>query len=291
MHATLVVTLGSGIAWAGFDLTRKHVSRDIKPVPLVTVLSLAQVPFFVALALLSPRSLAVDHGYWGPAALSVTLAVVGNLLFVRALRSAPASVVLPLLSLTPVFSGLAAAIALRERPSTWQLAGSILVMMGAVAMGVLREPLASGGARHGSSLGATSLMVLVAIVWSVLGVTDKECLVHAPLAVHGAIRGASVATVLLAVLAARGGGFDLAAMARRRRSLVFAALVACVAMFLELVALGTVMVSIQESVKRAVGTIASFAIGRIVFGEAITAPKVLAASILTGGVVLLQLRA
>ena len=123
------------------------------------------------------------------------------------------------------------------------------------------------------------------------GVTDKECLVHAPLAVHGAIRGASVATVLLAVLAARGGGFDLAAMARRRRSLVFAALVACVAMFLELVALGTVMVSIQESVKRAVGTIASFAIGRIVFGEAITAPKVLAASILTGGVVLLQLRA
>jgi drug/metabolite transporter (DMT)-like permease len=283
-----LVTVGSGLAWASFDLTRKHISRDVEPLPLATILALAQLPFFAIAWLVLPQARTLDDGYWLPALVSVGLASAGNLLFLWALRTAPVSLVLPLLALTPMFSAVAAALALGERPSGFQVTGGAFVVLGAIGMARLREP---GAANHTTASGPmpTLLMVVVAIVWSVLGVTDKQCLLHASLPLHGALRSLGVGSVLLGVLWLTQRGRPLRAIAERGRSIAIASIVACVAMLLELVALSTVMVSVQESVKRAIGTIAAFAAGRIVFRERITPAKAAAAAMLTAGVVLLHI--
>src|SRR6266849_3381929 len=101
----LLLVVFSSLGWAGFDLLRKLLVREVAPVALLLMLTLGAVPLFAAWVWIDGVA-APASGYLAPALGSVVLNVVANLLFLHGMRIAPLSVAIPLLSLTPVFTTL-----------------------------------------------------------------------------------------------------------------------------------------------------------------------------------------
>src|SRR4028118_1569722 len=131
----LLLVLAASVASSGFDLFRKMLVRDLAPVPMVFLLATASVPLFgAAVAFGGPVD--VQGAYWWPALGSVARTVVANLTFLEAVRISPLSVTVPLLSLTPVFTALLGFGLLGERLEPLQIAGIVLVVIGAFWLNV-----------------------------------------------------------------------------------------------------------------------------------------------------------
>ncbi len=138
----LAVTLGASLAWSGFDSLRKALVRRLAPLPLLFLLTAASLPALAIWAFLDGRAgrAALTPGYLAPALASIVLSVVSNLAFVEALRRAPLSSTVPLLSLTPVFSALLAIPLLGELPTPITALGILLVVLGAFWLQSRRNP-------------------------------------------------------------------------------------------------------------------------------------------------------
>ena len=146
----VVYGLGTSVAYAGFLLLLRHGSRDLRRVagPLFdatlvgAVLSAAMGPFAGGLDLVPSWP---AHGWL--VVLALTSQVVGWLLIAVSLPRVAAALTSVILLLQPVASvGLSAAV-LDERPSSVQLLGCAIVLVGVVAATAgrrAREPVAEG---------------------------------------------------------------------------------------------------------------------------------------------------
>jgi hypothetical protein len=92
----LLLVVACGLGWAGFDLTRKMLVREIPPVALVFLLTVGSVPLFGAW-MVAQGAAGPAASYWAPALASVVLNCVANLLFLGSMRIAPLSMTIPLL--------------------------------------------------------------------------------------------------------------------------------------------------------------------------------------------------
>lgn len=284
---SLVLVLVSSFAWAGFDLMRKLLAREIGPLPLLALQCLASAPLFALWAAFQ-GGFSVGPGYWAPAFGSVVLNVVANLLFLEALRTGELSIAVPLLSLTPAFAALVAIPLLGERPTLLDACGISLVVIGAF---VLQAP-GGGGAWTWRSLLAhrgLRLMAGTALLWSLTIPLDKLAVFRAHPPVHGLLLNLGVAAAALALLAQRGQLHRLAEV--RRTPLLFLAGigVSVVALGAQFAAFQTVWVSIVETLKRTIGNLSAVVVGRLAFGEAVTPRKLAAVVLMAGGVALILL--
>jgi len=292
MALGLALALGCALAWGAFDAWRKRLSVVLPAMPLVVLLSLGQVPFFAGWAWLSGARIA-SEAYWAPGLGSVALNVVGNLAFMHAIGVSPLSLTIPLLAFVPVFTTGLALLVLGEVPGLGQWLGIGLVVLGAGLLDT--DPHRSGGWR--GRLGAlrrepgTLPMLLTAAAWAGTLVLDKRALAHAHPALHGLVIVAAMAVVIGAVLAVRGQLGQLRAVRRVGGPFVVALGTGVVAMVVQLLAIPLVMLAALEAIKRAVGLVTAVALGRLMFGEPVTGPKVMAvvamglgaAAVLLGG--------
>lgn len=285
---TLLLVLSSSFAWSGLDTLRKALLREVEPVPLLVLLTVASVPPFALWVALTPGSAVAAERlltapYLLPAAGTVLLNLVANVFFMRAVRLSPLSLTIPLLSLTPVFATLLAIPLLGERPGFAAAIGVLLVVGGAFWL----------NAGRGFSLAAlrrepgVPLMAMTALAWSLTIPFDKLGVRQVGAPLHGLVLNAGVALGLLALLAA-GGRFSQLAEVRRVPGLfALGVAVSVLALGLQLLALSRVAVGLVDSVKRFTGNVMAVAMGRIVFGEAITPRKLLAALVMAAGVALI----
>lgn len=283
----------ASLSWAAVDSLRKALVREIPPVPLLFLLTAAAtVPFLVWAALGGPPWGALAHrAYLVPAVASVVLNVGANLAFLQALRVSPLSVVVPLLSLTPVFATLLAVPLLGERLGPAGLAGVALVVAGAFWLHAPRSGAADGPRSVRGSLrepGAL-LAAFTAFAWSLTLPLDKLAAQEAGAPLHGAVLNAGVAAGLLAVLLARRELASLAAVRRVPGLFLLAVGMSALALALQLVALRFVLVAWVETTKRCVGNLSAVLVGRALFGEPVTARKLLAVALMAAGVSLLFL--
>ncbi len=289
------VLVSCALAWASFDFLRKTLLQWMDPMPLVFLLTALQTPLF---ALWAAGSGAAGPGrgevwlYALPAAASVALNVVSNVLFVVAIKVSPLSLTIPLLSLTPVFTTLLAVPILGQVPRPVQVVGIGLVVVGALALH--RRPRGEGGDGEPPwrafvrERGAV-LMAAVALMWSITPPLDKLAIDRSSPAFHGLVLSGGVALGLGLILAARGRLRGVTA-GRRHPGLLVAALAAStVALALQLVAIQIVLVSIVETVKRGIGNAAAVAVGGGVFGERVGAAQWLAVALMAAGVALILL--
>jgi drug/metabolite transporter (DMT)-like permease len=287
-----VVLVACALAWSGFDLTRKLLLGRVDPMPLVFALTALQTPLMVGWWLAAGGGVGIGGGgYWVPALLSIGLNVVGNVLFVVAIKVSPLSLTIPLLSFTPVFTTLLAVPMLGQVPGRWDLAGIALVVVGAltlhVAPGRGRGPLALARAflRERGSV----MMAAVALLWSVTPPLDKLAIDHASPPFHGLVLSAGVAAGLGVILAGRGRLGALRVVGERPGLVVVAFLVSGVALALQLVAIQMVFVSLVETVKRGLGNAAAAATGAWVFHERVGRWQWLAVAVMGAGVALILL--
>ena len=287
--AALLLILSSALAWAGFDLLRKLLAREISPLALLALNCTASTPLFALWAALD-GGFHASPSYWAPALASVALNVASNLLYLEALRTADLSLTVPLLSLTPAFAALLAIPLLGERPSLGDGLGIALVVIGAFA---LRAPAVGGGqaSRLRGLLGQRGLWLMAgtAFLWSLATPLDKLAVGRSTPPVHATVLNAGVALSTLLALALRRELSQLRQVARRPGLFVLSQAVAAIALGAQLAALATVWVSVVETCKRAIGNLCAVVVGRIAFGEPLTPRKLAAVVVMAAGVALILL--
>ncbi len=281
----LLLIVACGLGWAGFDLTRKLLVREIPPVALVFLLTIGSVPLFAAW-MAQQGAGGPGPGYFGPALGSVLLNIVANLLFLQAMRVAPLSVTIPLLSLTPVFATLLAIPLLGELPTPSHAFGILLVVAGAIGLHWRRSSKGAAeddSGQHGTLKGAL-MVALTALLWSLTIPFDKLAVQRSNAPFHGVVVTAGVAAGVLLVLVAQGRLGDLARVRSVPGIYVLALVVSTLALAFQFLALPQAYVGTVETLKRGIGNFMALLSGWIFFHEPVTLRKVLAVGVMAVGV-------
>lgn len=278
----LLLVLASSLGWAGCDLLRKMLVKEIPPVALVFLLTIGTAPIFAVWVVVEGIS-QPGAGYWAPALGSVALNVAANLLLLQGMRIAPLSVTVPLLSLTPAFATLLAIPLLGERPSGRGWLGILMVIAGAVWLHWQPRAEPAHPADSGALKGAV-MVALTALCWSMTIPLDKMALRWATAPFHGFVSNAGVAVAVFGVLLVRGWLADVGRVRAVPGLLVLALFVSALALGLQFLALPHVYVGTVETLKRGIGNFMALLSGRIFFGEAVTPGKLLAVVVMGVGV-------
>lgn len=291
LSAAVLLALAAAIGWSLFDLERRYLSARVEAMALVAWVTLGALPPLAIWALGSGAAgaLRADGAYWLPAVGSVALNLAANYAYFRSLQLSPLSRTLPMLSFTPAFAAVLAALFLGERLGLSAVSGLLLVVAGALLL-----TLRSGSGLRGLFTGLIEdrgcrLMVGVAFLWSAALLLDKRALASGTPHLHALVLNGGVAVGALAVLALRG---DLGQLGTLRGSgwlLLLAVATGALALACQLVALGGVPVGFLETVKRGVGGVLAVVWGRTLLAEPVTAAKVAAVGLMTLGVALVLL--
>jgi drug/metabolite transporter (DMT)-like permease len=278
--------IAAALCWAALDVVRKAIAGKASPEALAVFLLLGQLPFLGAWALYD-ETWVTGAGYWPPAMASMVLNAIANVLFMRSVQLSPLSRTVPFLSLTPVFSAVAAIPLLGEVPAAMHWGGILLVVLGAL---VLNSDLADSWWRSLSQEKGAPYMMAVAVLWAFSTALDKRALGHASPASHAFLLAAGSGSILLSWILSRGKGGELRELGSAPRGLL-AGLVgfAVAAIALQMLALQWLWVAVVETLKRAIGVVGSVLFGRLFFGEPITGRKVAAVGLMVAGTSLLAL--
>ena len=291
MSTPWAATIASTLAWGGLDAIRKGLSERLEVAPLALWISLAQLPGYLVWAIFE-GNWSIRASYVAPGLISIALNIVANIAFFEAMRISPLSITIPMLSFTPVFVALASGPWLGEHLAVQQWAGIALVTVGAFLLSASGNSGSSRWALLRSFFGqrGVRLMLWVSVFWALTPLADKTAMKSAGVGVHGLFLAAGVALGMALYLLARGR-LRQAVVPRKLWPLL--ALGGCtnvVAQGTQLVAISTMVVSLFEAFKRALGLLLALASGRVFFGEPLTVQKTLAGLVMATGVVLVLVR-
>lgn len=284
-----LLTLGSTLAWASFDVIRKRLVERVAVLPLAAWLGIAQVPGYLLWASVFGGALP-GPGYLWPAAASLGLNLLSNVFFLSGMKLIPLSTGIPLLSFTPVFVAVASVPLLGERLGAAQWLGIALVTGGAVTLTIPegKRPVSRWFGALLGNRGALYLLI-VAGLWALTPLFDKVALRHATVGVHGCVLslGSAFGTALYVI--ARGRSSDLWISPRQLPGIAAGGLVNVLALGLQMVAISGMIVSVFEAFKRAAGLLLAMALGSLFFREHVTFRKVTAGGVMAAGVLLIVL--
>jgi drug/metabolite transporter (DMT)-like permease len=291
----IIATALSSVLWSLFDFSRKKLAGNLAPIPVVIWLMLLQTPIFL-LFLINEQWTLPPSSYWLPALASLLLNSLANVSFIFALRMAPLSLAVPMLSLGPVFSSIAGFVLLGESTSGRQICGIAVIVLSAFALG------RSGARRESSSQNVSRgllLMAMVAAFWSTTPALDKMCLQSVAPSEHAFLQCLAVAASLVLWLrlrlrrGSRGGAMDdaqkisFSQVQTSARWFAVAVIVASGALLSQFWAIQLVSVGMFEALKRAIGMVVALLLGVFILKESVTRGKVLAIAAMAGGVFIL----
>jgi drug/metabolite transporter (DMT)-like permease len=210
----------------------KRLLADSGPVAVVWgVIGLALPLLALTTFMLTPALPRVDGVFFLAVAGSALLNTVAHLASARSLKLTDASLVMPLLTFSPVFTLLISALFLGEVPHGRGLVGIAFVLVGAYWLnrGPGSEwltPFKSITRKPG-----VALVLLAGLLWAITPIFEKLAIQHtlpenprfAALAVNGVI------VLLLMPFALWGGRATITSLVQRRREWLLAALIAGVA--------------------------------------------------------------
>jgi len=278
--------IAAALCWAGLDVVRKALAGKASPTALAVFLLLGQLPFLGVWAAYD-QTWITDARYWPPAVASMAMNAFANVFFMRSVQLSPLSRTVPFLSLTPVFSALAAMPLLGEVPGTMHWAGISLVVVGAL---VLNSDLSDSWWRSVTHEKGAPYMIAVAVLWAFSTALDKRALGHASPASHAFLLSGGSATILVMWILSRGKQSELRGVVEAPKGLLVGLIgFAVAALALQMVALQWLWVAVIETLKRAFGVVGSVVSGRLFFGEPITGRKLVAMGLMVAGTGLLAL--
>jgi len=209
-------------------------------------------------------------------------------LYFRALQISPMSLCVPFLSFTPVFLIPSAFLVLGELPPPVKLLGVVLIVAGSLAMhrklfavswlAPVRAIIDEKGSRY---------MLTVAFLFSITNPIDKKLVLMSDVFTESTAYG--VGLVLAFLFLGKGQGADFGAAIRKNVKWVsLAGLFDAVSLLFQLASYAYISVVITVSIKRA-GIILAVMAGWLFFREKEITDKVIAASVMFCGVLILYL--
>ena len=296
----------SSVCWAGFDIVRKHVGKDMTATGAVIGVTLFQTPFiapFVAATeagwspqgdrplwdLLFVGIPEMGGTYWALLGGTVALNVLANWLFLRSVQVSPLSLTTPYLSFTPVFTAIAGFLTFGEEPTWMGVAGIAVVCLGAFFLNPGREedgwlaPLKALWTERGSFY-----MLIVSVLWSITPAIDKAASMRTSFLWHTWMISVGVAVffVIYRIIKDTGAVELWREMKIHPAWLALSGFFAVGAMTLQLAAYDYVAMAYVETVKRAIGVTSAMLAGWFFFGEEDIARRLLGAVVMVVGVAL-----
>ena len=287
----IVLVVGATLCFSLFDLLRKKLTGRLSDAFLVMVLALGAVPLYGVWVAVQPPP-GVTAAYVWPGLLSVACNLGANYGFLRSVRLAGLSAVIPLLSLTPVFTGLLGIPLLGELPGAREWLGIAMVVVGALALQLGER---SGDRVRPWTLGAGAWwMILVAFLWAAALPLDKLATEASNAAFHGLVMHLGVGLSVVVVVArgfvkvpGRRGSAGPGVGVRIWLLLLTAVVIGAAAQALQLLSLQHAWVGFVETVKRGIGSSLALVLGRLFFAEPLTVRKVLTVGVIVAGVVVM----
>lgn len=282
----IIVTLACSLAFTLFDASRKQLMSKWQVLPLLVVLMLGQAvvvfaiwagAFFVEQGEVTFPLVA--GGYWRLLAISIGTNTVANGLFLTAVRLAPFSMVIPMLSLTPLFAAVGEWFWLGQQLTTMQIIGIAGIMVATFGLGwcafktttVVKNVLND---TQQPLLGMVC-MVGVAVLWALAPVADKAALAILPnnlagMLLHGWLLYVGIGVGALAAVLLVKQPLLPKSDKLEMKWLVLALLAAAASTMLQLWAITLMPVGIFEGLKRAFGLLGALVFGKLLFAEKIT---------------------
>ena len=293
----------SALCWSSVDIARKQLVRKMRATTALVGLMLGQVVFLLPLLLMTELGAKpeVDHPavdlfffsipeftttYFLYACSTITLNLAANLLFLHAVSISPLSLTTPYLALTPVFSAILAYLVLGQVVAGWGIVGILVVCLGAFFLNPGSKddgplaPLKALWSERGSLY-----MVLVALVWSITPILDREASMRTGAVWHTGFLAFGIGMALTIILCVRGKGREtLEDFKNAPVFLMLCAFLLLAAMALQLASYDYVAIAYVETFKRALGVIGAMAAGMIFFGEKDIGRRFIGAAVMVVGV-------
>lgn len=299
-----VLAMVCAIFWAGLDISRKKLGRQMTATGAVAGLMLLHLVYLNPLLMTGsfvdgegplfemvlPGYPEVPAAYFLPTLLSISLNLAANFLFLRAVQISPLSLTTPYLAFTPVFTAVTALIFLGQVPTTVGAIGIVIVCLGAFFMNPGNSddgplaPLKALWTERGSFY-----MIIVALIWSITPILDKTASDLTNPIWHTMILAAGVGLIFLVFRGVRDRSISPLIKEFKIMPwwLAVAGLLAVGAMAFQLTSYAFIDVAYVETVKRAVGVTAAIAAGYFFFGERDIWRRLLGALVMSAGVAMI----
>lgn len=282
-----ILALLCALFWAGVDALCKRALQEHRARAVLGARWWYALPLLLASLAFAPIP-RLDGKFWLVLVVSVPLEIAAMFLYLRAIDLAPLSLTAPLLAWTPVFTALAAAIALREMPTPSGIAGVLLVVAGSWVLYARQgcsdlEPVRCLARERGARL-----MFAVALIFSATSVLGKIGLTHSSAAFFGPVYVAALAVGLALNAVLRGEGRAMLTELKPNRW--FFAIGAGVAAMtiLHFTAIALTKVAYMVAVKRS-SLLVSVLLGRAFFEERGLSRRLPGAALMFAGVLILGL--
>jgi drug/metabolite transporter (DMT)-like permease len=277
------------------DVARKHAleKREINTVTFWTRIVVSAV-FAIALAVhvLTGSPIVIRGGlplFLLYLVLDVGLITLVMWLYFRALQVSPLSLCVPFLAFTPVFLLGTGFVMLHELPAPIKILGVVLIVVGSLVMhrklfsqGLLapvKAVIREKGSRY---------MLLVSLIFSITNPLDKKLVLMSDVFTESFSYGLGLCISFYFLGRFLGGGKFGAAARGNVRWIALAGVLDGISLLLQLASYSYIDVVISVSIKRA-GIILSVFSGWLFFRERGITDKVIAASVMFAGVLILYL--
>jgi transporter family protein len=282
----ILLAILTAILWALFDVIRKKSLLYLTEVKVLLWIVLSQFIFFLIFLYFSEFNLVLKN-YFLYALLLILLNLVSLYLFLNVLKTGELSTYIPLLSFTPLFSAVYANLILKESLNYLQYAGIFFIIMGAY---LLYLDKISSSIKKKFSLFKNKnffMVIIVALIWSLTPVLDKECMRYSDIYLHGFIQSLGMVLFFPIIFIKQINLKTLSLHKKIKVNFIILALVVLgfLSTFFQLFTLNHIFVAELEALKRSIGIILSLIFGHYIFKEKINLIKILAVFIIILGVV------
>jgi drug/metabolite transporter (DMT)-like permease len=276
------------------DVARKNalVKREINAVTFWTRIAVTIVFALALLAHVLRGSPVVIRGGVGffllYLAIDVGLITLVMWLYFRALQVSPLSLTVPFLAFTPVFLLGTGFVMLHEMPAPLKILGVVLIVIGSLVMH--RKLFAQGWLAPVKAViqeKGSRYMLLVSLIFSITNPLDKKLVVMSDVFTESFSYGLGLCISFYFLSRMAGGKFREAARGNVRW-IALAGVLDAASLLLQLASYSYIDVVISVSIKRA-GIILSVISGWLFFRERAITDKVVAASVMFAGVLILYL--
>ncbi len=286
----LLFSFATGIALACYYTLNKKVTVAGSPLQIIFWIFVAHLPPLIFWGAVK-YPLHASWGYLLPGIGVLALTITGNFLAIRALSLSPFSLMIPVMSLSPVFSSLIGIPLLQEWPSMTQWMGIVLAVLGVLWLYAPEDrPWAvfSFWPQFFRERGAVS-MALSALAWSLSAPMDRYALRYADPPFHALFVFSGLVLFLFVWLSLRNE-WKTAPIPRHFWGVVAATGAAgASADILQLFALQHIHAGSFEAIKRVVSQVLALIIAYFLFRERLTTPRLIGIGIICVGVPLIVL--
>lgn len=246
----------ASFAWVLFDICRKRLVETHHPLFVGLIFSLMTLPIYLTYWFVSGAQFPKESSYFGLASISGVLAAIGAVSFIAALGRGRFSLLVPVLSLTPLVAAIINAL-LFSVVLSW-----LAYLLIAICVFATFQLLGNGFRVTEPGAG---LMLLTTLSWGACICIDQYALQLTHVSFHALWVNIVMVCILSIALLFNRTAVEFPKV--YNRFWLFGLIGFSAAVLLQFNALIFLDASTVEAVKRAISILSAMLIGRIIFGE------------------------